>query len=202
MKNFLILDPKLLFYGFATLFFASFGQTFFISIHNAEIRSFYNLTDGEFGFIYSLGTLLSSILLIGFAKLIDYVDLRLYTLGISLGLALSCLGFFISYNSIFFLFLILFGLRFFGQGAMAHAGDTTMARYFGSNRGKALSVCTFGGMIGVMLLPLIVVKISILIGWRNVWLISSLSIFFIFIPLFFLSLLNHKLRHSNFSNSN
>ena len=202
MKDFFVFDPKLLFYGFATIFFASFGQTFFISIHNTEIRSFYNLTDGEFGFIYSLGTLLSSILLISFAKLIDYVDLRLYSLGISLGLALSCLGFFVSYNSIFFLFLILFGLRFFGQGAMAHAGETTMARYFGSNRGKALSVCTFGGMIGVMLLPIIVVKLSDLLGWRSVWAISSISIFIIFIPLLFLSLRNQKLRHSNFSNAN
>ena len=69
MKDFFVFDPKLLFYGFATIFFASFGQTFFISIHNTEIRSFYNLTDGEFGFIYSLGTLLSSILLISYIHL-------------------------------------------------------------------------------------------------------------------------------------
>ena len=47
-------------------------------------------------------------------------------------------------------------LRFFGQGAMTHAGETTMARYFGKNRGKALSVATLGGMIGVMFLPYIV----------------------------------------------
>ena len=48
-------------------------------------------------------------------------------------------------------------LRFFGQGAMDHAGGTTMARYFGNNRGKALSVSTLGGMIGVMLLPMFII---------------------------------------------
>ena len=77
MKEFFSFDPKLLFYGFAIIFFASYGQTFFISIFNSEIRNFYLLSDGEFGLIYSLGTLTSSIILVVFAKLIDYLDLRL-----------------------------------------------------------------------------------------------------------------------------
>jgi hypothetical protein len=54
---------------------------------------------------------------------------------------------YILYDSVIYLFFVIFGLRFFGQGAMSYAGDTTLARYFGSNRGKALSVGTFGGMI-------------------------------------------------------
>ena len=67
MRDFLSFDPKLLVYGFAILFFASFGQTFFISIYNLEIREFYILTDGEFGLVYALGTLFSSLILVGFA---------------------------------------------------------------------------------------------------------------------------------------
>ncbi len=105
---------------------------------------------------------------------------------------------YISYNSTFFLFLIIFGLRFFGQGAMYHAGETTMTRYFGNNRGKALSVSTFGGMIGVSILPIIVVKLTYLIGWQNVWLLASLTILVFFIPLLFLALQNQVSRHSNF----
>ena len=80
MKEFFSYDPKLLFFGFTIVFFASFGQTFFISIYNIEIRTFYNLTDGEFGFIYAMGTLFSSLIFVWFAKLIDYVDLRIYSL--------------------------------------------------------------------------------------------------------------------------
>ena len=140
MRDFLSFDPKLLVYGFAILFFASFGQTFFISIYNLEIREFYILTDGEFGLVYALGTLSSSLILVGFAKLIDYIDLRIYSLIISVGLSLACLGMYSSFKSPFFLFFVIFALRFFGQGAMSHAGETTMARYFGDNRGKALSV--------------------------------------------------------------
>ena len=94
MKNFFYFDPKLLIYGFLIVFFASYGQTFFISLFNTEIRSFYNLTDGEFGFVYAISTLLSSFFLISFAKLIDRIDLRIYSLLVTLGLFIACLGIF------------------------------------------------------------------------------------------------------------
>ena len=199
MKKFLNFDPKLLLYGFTIIFFASYGQTFFISIYNLEIRTFYNLTDGEFGLIYALGTLSSSFILVGFAKLIDKIDLRLYSLIISLGLALACFSLYFSNSSFIFLFFIIFALRFFGQGAMSDAGETTMARYFGKNRGKALSVSTLGGMIGVMILPIIFVKLTNSIGWQNIWLVASLSIMILFIPMLFLTLQGQKIRHTNFS---
>ena len=48
MKNFFYYDPKLLIYGFLIVFFASYGQTFFISLFNLQIRNFYGLSDGEF----------------------------------------------------------------------------------------------------------------------------------------------------------
>ena len=203
MRDFLYFDPKLLFYGFAIIFFASYGQTFFISLYNQEIREFYKLSDGQFGFIYSLGTLFSSFLLIGFAKLIDHMDLKLYSLLISIGLSISCLAMYFSFESSLFLFFIILGLRFFGQGAMSHAGETTMARYFDKNRGKALSISTFGGMLGLIILPYIVVNITNLIGWKNIWLLSGLSILIFFLPLLFLSLKNQTVRYSQFSkNSN
>ena len=197
MKKFFSSDPKLLGYGFLILFFASYGQTFFISLFNENIRQYYKISDGEFGLIYSVATTLSSLILVSFAKLIDYIDLRLYSFLICIGLSLSCFGMFIFYNNIFYLFLIIFALRFFGQGAMSHAGETTMVRYFGKNRGKAISVSTLGGMIGVTILPLIVVKLSKNFGDQNVWLLSSLSMV-VFIPLMFLILNNHSDRHTNF----
>ena len=159
MKFFFSYDPKLLVYGFLIIFLASYGQTFFISLFNIEIRSFYNLSDGEFGFVYAFATLISSFLFISFAKLIDHIDLRIYSLIIMTGLFLACLCMSFLIKNILILFIIIFMLRFFGQAAMHHAGVTTMARYFGNNRGKALSVATFGGMIGVMFLPYIVINL-------------------------------------------
>ena len=198
MKKFFSYDPKLLVYGFLIVFFASYGQTFFISIFNSEIRSHYSLSDGEFGLIYSIATILSAVMLISFAKLIDYIDLRIYSLLISVGMILSCLAMFFFIKHVFYLLLIIFSLRFFGQGAMGHAGETTMARYFGDNRGKALSVATLGGMIGVMILPMIVVKLAGNLEWKHIWLAGSFSILIIFLPILFLSLQNQSIRHSNF----
>ena len=86
MKNFFLFDPLLLLYGFLIIFFASYGQTFFIAIFNNDIKNYYNLTDGQFGLVYALSTTLSSILLVNFAKLIDFIDLRVYSIIITLGL--------------------------------------------------------------------------------------------------------------------
>ena len=197
MKNFFSHDPKLLLYGFLIVFFASYGQTFFISLFNTEIRTFYRLSDGEFGFVYAIATLLSSFILINFAKLIDHIDLRVYSLIVTSGLLFACLGMAILINNIFYLFLIIFMLRFFGQGAMSHAGETTMARYFGNNRGKALSVATLGGMAGVMFLPFIALNYFKNIEMSHLWFYACVSIIF-FIPFIFLALSNQKTRHNKF----
>ena len=197
MKNFFLYDPKLLLYGFLIIFFASYGQTFFISLFNIEIRNHYNLTDGQFGLVYAIATTLSSLLLVVFAKLIDHIDLRLYSFIVSAGIFLACLGMFFFIKNILFLFLIIFALRFFGQGAMSHAGETTMARYFGKNRGKAISIATLGGMSGVMFLPIIVINLMNNYTINQVWLMASITIVF-FIPLLFITLNNQSSRHINF----
>ena len=197
MRDFFLYDPKLLLYGFLIIFFASYGQTFFISLFNIEIRNQYNLTDGQFGLVYAIATTLSSLLLVVFAKLIDHIDLRLYSFIVSAGIFLACLGMFFFIKNILFLFLIIFALRFFGQGAMSHAGETTMARYFGKNRGKAISIATLGGMSGVMFLPIIVINLMNTYTINQVWLMASITIVF-FIPLLFITLKNQSSRHINF----
>ena len=68
--NFLIKHSRFLLFGLFTAFFASYGQTFFISIFNFQIRETLNLSNADFGLIYSLATILSSVLLIWFGKLI------------------------------------------------------------------------------------------------------------------------------------
>ncbi len=197
MKNFFSYDPKLLIYGFFIVFFASYGQTFFISLFNTEIRFYYGLTDGEFGFIYAISTLFSSFVLISFAKLIDNIDLRAYSLIVTIGLLLACVGMVIMFKNIFYLILIIFMLRFFGQGAMTHAGETTMARYFGQNRGKALSIATLGGMTGVMFLPYIALNYFKNIHISQLWFYASISLI-VFIPFIFLALSDQKARHNKF----
>ncbi len=200
MKNFILHDPKLLVYGFLIIFFASYGQTFFIALFNDEIKSIYSLSDGEFGLVYALSTTLSSLLLINFAKLIDFIDLRIYSFLVTLGLLMACLAIYFLPENVFFLFIIIFALRFFGQGAMTHAGITSMTRYFGKDRGKAISIGNLGGMLGVMFLPIIVVYLDNQFSFKQIWLLSSLSII-LFLPILYFTLKNQDDRQNKFKDS-
>ena len=199
MKNFFLQDPKLLVYGFLIIFFASFGQTFFIALFNDDIKNFYSLTDGEFGLVYALSTTLSSLILINFAKLIDYIDLRIYSFFITLGLVLPCLAIYFLNSNVIYLFIIIFALRFFGQGAMNHAGITSLTRYFGKNKGKAISIGNLGGMLGVMFLPIAVVYLNGFFSFQEIWLLCSISLFF-FLPILYFTLSNQSERQKIFKN--
>ena len=200
MKKFLYHDPKLLVYGFLIIFFASYGQTFFIALFNDDIKYYYSLSDGQFGLLYALATTLSSLLIINFAKMIDYIDLRIYSLLITLGLLAPCFAIYFLPSNIIFLFMIIFTLRFFGQGAMNHAGITSMTRYFGKNRGKAISVGNLGGMTGVMFLPFLIVYLSDYFSFKQIWLFCGLSLLF-FLPILFYILNDQFERQEKFKNS-
>ncbi len=200
MKKFFLFDPKLLTYGFLIIFFASYGQTFFIALFNDDIKNYYKLSDGEFGLVYAISTIVSSLLLINFAKLIDYIDLKLYSFLITIGLIIPCFIIYFLPSNIVYLFVIIFALRFFGQGAMGHAGTTTMARYFGEDKGKAISVATLGGTIGIMFLPIIVVYFKNFFSFKQIWLLSSVSLIF-FLPILFITLADQKIRQKRFQES-
>ena len=113
MKKFFLHDPKLLMYGFLIIFFASYGQTFFIALFNNDIKNLYKLSDGEFGMVYALSTILSSLLLINFAKLIDFVDLRIYSFLVTIGLLLPCFAIYFLPENVFFSICNNFCITFF-----------------------------------------------------------------------------------------
>ena len=59
------------------MYFSScFGQTFFISLYASEIRGTFNLSHGEWGSIYALGTLLSAFAMLLFGGIVDKIHLK------------------------------------------------------------------------------------------------------------------------------
>ncbi len=183
MFNFIYKNLNLLFFGFLIAFASGFGQTFFISLFSQDFRDTFELTNTEFGSLYSIATVLSAITIIWAGKLIDTVSLRKYTLAIILGLSITCLMASFVF-SVFFLFLVIYFLRLFGQGLMGHTSRTTMARYFNTNRGKALAISGFGFSVGEIIYPTAVVFLLLTIGWRLTWFSSSIFIL-IFFGIFF-----------------
>lgn len=72
--------------------FSSFGQTWFIALSGGHIRDAFGLSHGDFGMIYSAGTLASAAMLIWAGHKIDHIDLRAYTAVVCLGLAAACIS--------------------------------------------------------------------------------------------------------------
>jgi len=190
--NFVYKNSNLLIFGFLIAFASGFGQTFFISLFSEDFRETFNLTNTQFGSLYSIATILSAITIIWAGKLIDTISLKKYTLAIVIGLSITCFFASIVFNVILLFFVIYF-LRLFGQGLMGHTSRTTMARYFKANRGKALTISGFGFSFGEMIYPFVIVTLILSFGWRITWFSSS-----IFIILFFGIFLLYLLRKDNF----
>ena len=159
---------KIIIFGFLFTFFSCIGQSFFIGLFNSEIRNELNISHGEFGTVYGIATLCSSLTLIWLGKKIDELKLLNYSLLVISLLFLSAI-FFSFINSIIFLLIGIFILRLSGQGLMAHTATTTVSRYFKKTRGRALGITWLGMSLGEFLLPILVVFLLSIIDWRDIW---------------------------------
>ncbi len=173
---------KIIIFGFVFTFFSCIGQSFFIGLFNSNIREELNISHGEFGTIYGLATLCSSLILIWIGKKIDDLKLVNYSILVTILLFIAAL-FFSFVSGIVFLFFGLFFLRLSGQGLMAHTASTAISRYFDKRRGKALSYIWFGMSLGEFLLPVLIVYLLTFIYWRDLWIQISILILII-LPLF------------------
>ena len=173
---------KIIIFGFVFTFFSSIGQSFFIGLFNSNIREELNITHGEFGTIYGIATLCSSVALIWLGKKIDDLKLVNYSILVVIFLFFATL-FFSFINGMIFLFLGIFFLRLSGQGLMAHTASTAVSRYFEKRRGKALSYIWFGMSLGEFLLPILIVYLLSFIYWRDLWLQISILIVIV-LPIF------------------
>ena len=138
---------KIIIFGFVFTFFSSIGQSFFIGLFNSDIRGELNITHGEFGTIYGIATLCSSITLIWIGKKIDDLKLVNYSILVTIFLFIAAL-FFSFVNGVIFLLIGIFFLRLSGQGLMAHTASVAIRRFFERSRGKALSYTWIGMSFG------------------------------------------------------
>ena len=129
------INKKVIIFGFIFTFFSSFGQSFFLGLFNAPIRNELDISHGQFGSIYATATIFSSLLLIWVGKKIDEYSLLHYSLFVVILLSISSL-FFSYIESIYFLFVGIFLMRFSGQGLMSHTSTTAISRFFEKTREK------------------------------------------------------------------
>ncbi|WP_419901380.1 MFS transporter [Kiloniella sp.] len=174
---------------------SSFGQTFYISLFNAEIRAELGLSHGDFGSLYSASTLVSGFAVIWFGKQIDHLDLRLYSCLVALGLASAAFALAMIPVSWPYLILpIFFFIRLCGQGLMMHTSITAMARYFHHNRGRAIAIASLGLSLGEACLPLLTIVLIAFMGWRDAWLLNAALLGLVLIPAILFLLRGHSER--------
>jgi predicted MFS family arabinose efflux permease len=181
-------------FGFLLAFLSSPGQTYFIGVFGPEIQTLFNLDSGEWGRTYMMGTLASALLITWSGTLIDRVDLRLFSALTLLGLAGACLTIG-SVTTPVMLVVAIFMLRQFGQGLTSHAGITSMARYHGANRGKAIALAAIGFSLGEAMLPLLAVYSIQIWGWRETY-FGAAAFVSLSILLALWLLKGHKARHA------
>jgi MFS family permease len=159
--------------GFLLALLSSFGQTFFISIFSGALRNEFDLTHAEWGATYALGTFSSAVVMVWAGGLSDRFRTRYLGVFVLLGLAFSA-SFMMLNTSATLLILVIFCLRFFGQGMATHLSAVAMSRWFSAQRGRALSIANMGYALGEASLPVAFVVLLVFVEWRWLWGVAAL----------------------------
>lgn len=159
---------------------SSFGQTFFISIFAGEIRAAFDLSHGEWGGIYTLGTLASAAAMLFAGGLTDRFRVRHLSSIILVLFAVTCVAM-AMVPTAWALIIVIFGLRFCGQGMLSHTSAVGLGRWFSRNRGRANAFISMGFLVGESLLPFSFVLLMSFIGWRMSWGVAAVLVL-LFLP--------------------
>ena len=176
--------------GFILALSSSFGQTFFISIFSGKIQAYFNLSYGDWGSIYMIGTLTSATVMIWAGTSSDIFRARSIGVLVLFGLSMSTLLMAVN-PAVWLLPILVFFLRFLGQGMLPHISSVSMSRWFISQRGKALAISNTGYALGEALLPVLFTVLMLSYHWQNLWVVASVFCF-LMVPLIWILLKNER----------
>ncbi len=111
--------PRPLLSAFLLCALSSFGQTFFVALSSAAVRSEFGISDGALGGAYAVATVGSGLALGWTGRWTDRLPLTAYTGGVAALLAAGCAGV-ASAPGLPALTAAFFLLRLAGQGLMTH----------------------------------------------------------------------------------
>ncbi|MGX9355688.1 MFS transporter [Roseobacteraceae bacterium S113] len=172
IKDYLRTNGAFLSAGAMLTFLSGFGQTYFISLFSGEIRETFGLSHGEWGWLYMVGTFASAVVMVWAGGLTDVLRVRVLGPVVLGALALACVA--MALNPwVWALPVVIFALRFLGQGMATHIAVVAIARWFVATRGRALSIASLGFSTGEALVPLLIVFALTLLAWQTVWLIGA-----------------------------
>lgn len=154
----------------------------FLSWFGADIQKDLMMSAIDYGMIYAIATLCSSVTIMFVGGLVDKWNTRNFVTMIALVLAMACvlMSYVVTPIMLFFAFYML---RLTGQGLLPHTAQTTMIRSYSHQRGKAISLAASGVAFGEVILPILVVLLISLVGWRSSWLVFSVIVVLVYLPM-------------------
>lgn len=159
----------------------SFGQTFFISLYAGAFRAEFGLSHGDWGGIYMIATLASAALLTQAGRLADMIEPRVLALIILAVFAGTCVGV-SQVSSAWMLGVLVFLLRFCGQGMLGHVAVTAMAKWYVARRARAVAIASLGFSFGESAAPLASATAIAAFGWRGSWLAAAAVLGLVLLP--------------------
>lgn len=180
---------------FLLTMFSSFGQTFFVGLSGNALRERFDLSGGQFGGLYMAATLMSAITLPWLGRTLDLMPgwkVARFTIPC---LAAACVLLALAPH-IAVLVFALYLLRLFGQGMMTEIAYTETGRWFVANRGRAMALVVLGIQAGTALLPVAVILLTQVGGWRLPWLVSAAVLMLIGYPAILKLLSTERVPHS------
>ena len=143
----------------------------------------FGMTEDQWGTFYMLGTLASGFAIMLTGRIFDWFDLRVVTIVVIVGAALSCF-FFANVTLIWMLVPAIFLQRQFGQGLMSHVPAAAMSRYFTDLRGRATGLCNASYSAAEALLPQFAgLVLIIVLTWRGLYETLGLVLLVLVLPL-------------------
>lgn len=186
-------------FGFISVFWGNFGQSFFVGVYGESFKQTLNLSASQYGSLYSLATFIAGFAFLFLGTWIDRFSLQRFAVFAGLGLGLACIILGLTAN-VGTLFVGLLFVRLFGQSMLPHTGMITMARAFEKNRGKALGAAASAIPVGEIILPLVAVSLIFHLGWQQSWLLYAALVVTVYIPLAVLLLRREVLHEEEVKN--
>lgn len=188
--NFVLENKKLLAFGLLMTCLSGYGQTYLLALYVPYLIEEFTLQNAQISVYYMVATIASALILPQIGKYIDKISLVKYTLMAMVVFILAMV--LMSFNRYwYFLPLAFFGLRIAGQGLFSHIAITSMSKYFQKGRGKAISLASLGHPFGQAALPIMVVGLINLFGWRESLLVNALIVLAV-VPLYLYFFIDEK----------
>ena len=195
--NLFLRNWRYLTFGSLLTCLGTLGSGYFVGLFNRDIRHEFGLSHAEIGLIFSVTTVAAGPLLIWLGRKIDEVDLRFYSVSLCLGFAAGCF-LMASSASVIAVGVGIFLVRLIGDWLIVHTAVTSMARYFGAQRGRAMGLGAIGYAVGPAVFPVMAVKLMETVGWRVTWTAIGVGFLVLIIPIVLLLLRGEGEGHRRF----